>query len=77
MALDGIFLHYLCSEINEKMKGAKVDKVFQPSKEELVFLLRSREGNARLYISSRANSPRVNFTQNAPCLLYTSPSPRD
>lgn len=66
MALDGIFLHYLCSEINEKMKGAKVDKVFQPSKEELVFLLRSREGNARLYISSRANSPRVNFTQNAP-----------
>ena len=66
MALDGIFLHYLCGEINEKMTGAKVDKVFQPSKEELVFLLRSREGNARLYISSRANSPRVNFTQNAP-----------
>lgn len=66
MALDGIFLHFLCGEINEKLIGAKVDKVFQPSKEELVFLLRSRDGAQRLYLSSRANSPRVHLTENAP-----------
>lgn len=36
MALDGIFLHFLKQEIEREALGARVEKVSQPSREELV-----------------------------------------
>ena len=62
MALDGATLSLLKRELNEKLAGAKVDKVQQPSREELVLVMRSREGTFRLLISARASCPRINIT---------------
>ncbi|MBQ8469064.1 MAG: NFACT family protein [Clostridia bacterium] len=63
MALDGLFLHCIGQELETAVVGAKVDKVYQPSSEELVLTLRSRDlGALKLLLSARANSPRVQLT---------------
>ncbi len=66
MALDGIFLYHLKNEISSFALGSRVEKIHQPSKEELVFSLRSREGAKKLLLSARADSARVHFIQNPP-----------
>ena len=62
MALDGITLGFIKNEISEYLLGAKVEKVYQPSKCELVFLMRTRSGAYRLYMSAQAISPRIHIT---------------
>lgn len=63
MALDGLFLGCIKRELSAKLTGAKVDKIYQPSNEELVLSLRSRTAGAvRLLLSARAGSPRINLT---------------
>lgn len=63
MALDGIFLHLLKNEISEKILDSRVDKIYQPSKEEILIALRSREGSQKLLLSARADSARVQLTE--------------
>lgn len=63
MALDGITLSMLKNEISEKLIGARIDKIHQPSKEELVIALRWNGGNGKLLISASANGPRIHFTE--------------
>lgn len=62
MALDGAFLSCLREELTAGLPDARVDKIHQPSREELIIALRTRSGNKKLYLSARANSPRVHFT---------------
>lgn len=64
MALDGITLGILKNEISEKLIGARVDKIHQPSKEELVISMRWNGGNGKLLISASASSPRIHFTES-------------
>lgn len=66
MALDGITLHFIKEEISEYLIGAKVEKIYQPSRCELVFLMRSRNGAYRLYMSCEAISPRIHLTRFTP-----------
>lgn len=66
MALDGIFLHHIKNEISAFAVGARVEKIHQPSKEELMFSLRSREGTKKLLVSARADSARIHFTEFPP-----------
>lgn len=66
MALDGITLGLINKEISQYIIGSKVEKIYQPSKCELVFLLRTRAGAYRLYISAQAISPRIHLTSYNP-----------
>ena len=66
MPLDGITLNFLKQELSKHITGSRIEKIHQPSKDELVFHLRSREGAYRLLISASANSPRLHLTANAP-----------
>lgn len=66
MALDGIFLRHIKSEIEAVALGARVSQIYQPNREELVFALRTMNGNKKLLMSARANSPRVNFCTSTP-----------
>lgn len=61
MPIDGIFLHHLVDELNICV-GTHADKIHQPSRDELVFLLRSAAFSGKLLISLRSGSARVNFT---------------
>ncbi len=66
MPLDGITLRFLKQELSEKIIGSRIEKIHQPSKDELIFHLRTREGAFRLLISASANSPRIHLTENVP-----------
>ena len=65
MALDGITLNMLKNEISEKIIGARIDKIHQPSKEELVISLRWNGGNGKIMISASASAPRIHFTESS------------
>ena len=66
MALDGIFLRHIKNEIISEALGARVNQIYQPNRDELVLVLRTFEGAKKLLLSSRANSPRVNFCVKTP-----------
>ncbi len=62
MAFDGAFLACMRAELQQTLQEARIDKIHQPSREELVLALRRRGGADKLYISARANAPRIQLT---------------
>lgn len=64
MALDGAFLRHIKKEIEEKALNSRVDKIYQPNKDEIVLSLRSKTDVLKLLLSARANSPRIHFTNH-------------
>lgn len=72
MALDGAFLRCLRRELDETLQQARVDKVHQPGKEELILSLRWRGGTEKLYLSATAEAPRIHFTR---CVPENPPQP--
>ena len=66
MALDGIYLRHIKNEIEKQSLGARVNQIYQPNRDELVFVLRTYGGSQKLLLSARANSPRVNYCVNTP-----------
>ncbi len=65
MALDGIFLRKVRNELNNEASGLRVDRVNQPTKDEIVLNLRGRSENKKLLICVRADSPRVHFLSSS------------
>ncbi len=66
MGVDGIFLHFLKNEVADYAVGAKIEKIYLPTKYELVLGLRTRAEARRLFISVGGNAPRFNFTSASP-----------
>ena len=62
MALDGAFLHIVKKELGHLI-GGRVDKISQPSREEIVIVFRTHGGNCKLLISASAGSARVHITK--------------
>ena len=62
MALDGIFLSRIKDEIEARVLQFRVEKVQQPTRDEILLVFRGRGGAHRLLICVRSNSPRVHFT---------------
>lgn len=62
MALDGVFLRHLKEEIGTSLLGTRVDRVFQPNRDELILAFRGFSAAYKLLISARVNSARVNLT---------------
>lgn len=63
MPFDGAFLYCISKELAEAI-DCHVDKIYQPSKEELVFLLRKKGFVKRLLMNIKSGSARVQFTEN-------------
>ena len=66
MALDGVFLRHVAREIEQFALGARVDKIYQPGREELLLSLRTRDGAVALLLSAKASSARVHITRVLP-----------
>lgn len=60
--LDGIYLYHLKNEILSVLRGFRVDKIYQPSKEELMFSFKTFEGTKKLLLSAKAESARIQLT---------------
>ncbi len=66
MSLDGAFLHIVKNELIGAICGARVDKLYQPAREEIVISFRGAGGSKKLLISANSASARVNLTAFAP-----------
>lgn len=65
MALDGVFLHNYINYLRPILLNAKIDKINQPEKDEIIFTLRTGGKNRKLLISSSSNYPRIHFTKES------------
>ncbi|MBQ8297958.1 MAG: NFACT family protein [Ruminococcus sp.] len=63
MALDGAFLYAVKNELLP-LVGGRVEKIHQPSREEIIISLRTRQGSRKIFISANAGSARVHITEN-------------
>ncbi len=62
MALDAVTISLISNELAERIKGVRLDKIFMPSKEEIVFSLRSRTESFKLFICLRSGGARIGLT---------------
>ncbi len=63
MALDAVFIARLAAELHEMLCGARVDKVHEPERDDIVLALRAAGVRGKkLIISANASYPRVNLT---------------
>ncbi len=75
MAFDAGMLACTLSQIKKIALGARIEKVYQPERDEIILQMRSLEGGRRLCINAGSNNPRIGFTsvtrenpQNPPML---------
>lgn len=61
MAFDGAFLHTALAELNIA-SNSHVEKIYQPSKDELLIHLRKKGFSGKLLISARSSGGRLNIT---------------
>lgn len=67
MSLDGAFLRCAVREmLDKKLIGARVDKIHQPSRDEIIITVRTFGGAEKILLSAESSSARVCLTQTAP-----------
>ena len=59
MPLDAICLRAVVDEIRPQLAGNRIEKIQQPSRDQIVLVLR---GNRRLLLNAGANQPRIHMT---------------
>ena len=62
MAFDAGFLRCVAREINE-LKESRIEKIYQPSNDEIVIFLHSATKKAKLLINAGSNYPRISLTE--------------
>lgn len=64
MGSDLFALSALAKELDEQLRGARIDKIQQPEIDELRFFVRTKGKNKCLVVSCNAGAPRIHFTQS-------------
>ncbi|MDP3385616.1 MAG: NFACT RNA binding domain-containing protein [Eubacteriales bacterium] len=62
MPLDGFVVRNLVFELNNIIIESKIDKIYQPEKDEIILNLRSSSKNVQLLLSANSTYPRINIT---------------
>ncbi len=62
MAFDACFMSAIEYELNNYIIGARVEKIHQPEKEEIIIILHRERQNIKLLISASSNNPRIHIT---------------
>ncbi len=62
MALDAATLFVTANELRPALIGARVDKLYMPTRDEALFSLRTQDGAKKLLVSARSGSARVHLT---------------
>lgn len=63
MSFDGFVTHCVTDELRSKLLNGKIDKVYQPEKDEIILSVRTRSGNYKLLLSASASNPRIHLTE--------------
>ncbi len=74
MAFDGTVTAAMAKELSGALARGKIDRVSQPSREELILHIHTREGNRKLYATVNSEAAQVRLTDESP-LNPPSPPP--
>ena len=66
MAFDATYLSCVAEEIRTRCEGAKIEKIYQPSRDTLIFQLRCQTGREKLLIAANPTAPRLHLTAASP-----------
>ena len=62
MPLDAVCMTALAEELRQALEGGKVDKIYQPTRDEVVLHMRTGRGNRKLLLSANPQHPRAQLT---------------
>ncbi len=62
MALDAICVRALAKEIEKSIVGGRIDKIYQPERDEIVLGIRTFTENYKIVLCANSTYPRVHFT---------------
>lgn len=62
MALDGITVANIVSEMNAALQGARIQKIAQPEVDEIMLTVKTLQGTRRILMSASASLPLIYFT---------------
>lgn len=62
MPLDGVGARFLGQELAYRLKGARLDRVYQPDRFSLLLVFRKDRKPLKLYLSANPSSPRIYLT---------------
>lgn len=65
MALDGIVLSNIVHELKSTLIGGRIDKIYQPEKDELVLTARAGRENYKLLLTANSSYPRLHLTDKS------------
>lgn len=65
MAFDGITIAAILHELNTALSGGRIDKVYQPHRDEIILLIRCGGKNHKLLFSANTSHPRLHLTEIA------------
>ena len=66
MAFDAHYLSCVLEEVRQKCAGAKIEKLYQPSRDTLILQLRGQQGREKLLIAANPTAPRLHLTAASP-----------
>ena len=62
MPMDALCLSAVCREVEPAVLGGRIDKIYQPSRDEILLQIRGRAGSCRLLLSANPSRPRLQLT---------------
>ena len=74
MAFDGITVSALVAEIDDNLKGGRINKITQPENDELLITGKGANGQKRLLLSASASLPLIYFTDKNRISPLTAPN---
>ncbi len=66
MAFDAFYLTAVLEELRTRCSQARVEKIYQPSRDTLIFLLRCQQGREKLLFAANPAAPRLHLTTASP-----------
>ncbi len=66
MSFDGMVTFAMTHELNKALKLGKIEKIYQPQPEQLLFNIHTKQGGKKLYISVSGNHSAVYLVERSP-----------
>lgn len=74
MAFDGLVIRNLKQELNLQLTGGRINKIYQPEKDEIHLLIKNNRQSFRLLLSASASLPLIYLTEKTKNNPLTAPN---
>ena len=65
MPLDAVALGAIAHELDSKLKGAKIEKIHQPERDEILLIIKGQSGTKKLVISASSANSRIHLVEES------------